>query len=449
MTAADLSTREASRPAAPGPASQSGRLRWVAGWPLSPAFVVIPAVLIVVADLALLQSAFGWRYGVWWYASAAWHENLTVVGPIAATGATAYAGMLYRGPRNLFLLGHVGRHARRRLLRHLLVILGWDTAAHVAGVLPLTIWTALNADGGQLGLMSVLRGLIALWACVVLGYMVGVLARSPAWAPVTGVAVFTWTALPVMGGGQFSLVSPVQSWSLGNWSRLAPWPLLYTLVFFLALTLTCVHLSLLRVSNQRAGFATVAAGATVIGLVAVGLSWRPMTVVPTTPDVACVDVSAGGRRIPVCLAQADQQLLPDVAHVVQQAVAAGAGPLFDRVTDSNAVLPVGNVAAVPVSPKVTSQDMMSGLVRSAATGPACMSGDETLAAARGRQIQQAIVERLTAQAATPEQPVAIPATVSPTFDVYPVWRLERTQFEALIRRHAAAVKSCALTTVPS
>lgn len=442
---ASMKTR-ASAPEGAGLTNKNRPLWWL-GWPLSWTYVVVPAVLIVLANITLTASAFNWRYGLWWYASTAWHDNLIVVGAIGAGAATAFVTTLYRGRSNLFVRGHVVRTPWTRLMRHLGVLLVWCSAAHVAGLIPLMVRTATTASGGHLLPCSVFRGIVGLWVCTIFGYVLGMFTRSPAWAPVAALAMFVWGALPTFIGYQFSTVSPVLAWPVGNWAKLAPWPLLFTMVFFFAIILSSVYAALMLLSKERTRALPFAAAAATVALGTAALLWRPMTVVRAQPLMECTQVLADGRAIPTCLAEADKVLLPDLSRAVEFVVAAGAGPFFDRVGDANSMNAGDKVAAVAASPMATIPDMVDSLIATAATGPACFSGSTSSVGQRSAIIHEAIVARLMAQAKRPNEPIVVPSSIKPNHYSYSVWRLDRGRFEAIVRANLLKIRSCSLTSM--
>lgn len=162
------------------------------GWPLSRLTVAIPALLIfVVALLAKddVSDSLNLPYQIWVTTSAQFHEKLLLAGPIAAAAANFYAGRV-DVPSRLFGQPWAPRSGSQNFLRHLREMSWAFCAAYTAGLAPLTCMTVIRSGAGGPNVLTMLSGLLGLVALVVIGYGVGIFARTSWTSPLVLVAVF-------------------------------------------------------------------------------------------------------------------------------------------------------------------------------------------------------------------------------------------------------------------
>lgn len=174
-------------------------------WPLGPVPLLVTGALVLGVTLVGTVDMQSWAFQEWERTSSEFMWQLALAGPVAAAGATYYAGRL-SAPTRVFAVRPGGRPAAAVLRRHLLLLLGAVLGGYALALAPLLWTTAGAAQSGGPDLLSMTTGVVGLVVAVLLGYLVGAWGRTAVLAPATFVGVL---GLSVVGTTGLSRLSPV------------------------------------------------------------------------------------------------------------------------------------------------------------------------------------------------------------------------------------------------
>ncbi|MEV0677183.1 hypothetical protein AB0I60_11745 [Actinosynnema sp. NPDC050436] len=179
------------------------RLRSPLGvWP-----VALPAAAIAAVVVATTAAMRSWPYQEWVRTSAEFHQQNTFTAPIAAAAATYVAGRLLP-PSRIFALPVAARAGLRTVLPQLGLLLAAFVGAYLLGFVPLLVVTVRGAEHGGPDVPVVLTGVLGLVLATAVGYLIGVVTRTPLTAPISAVLLFG-TAVLGSTGDTFSALMPV------------------------------------------------------------------------------------------------------------------------------------------------------------------------------------------------------------------------------------------------
>jgi hypothetical protein len=121
-------------------------------WPLGPAVVVAPAVVIVAVVLVMTWPMLGWPYPLWIQVSAQFHQQFTWAGLVAGTAACWYATQLHPADR-IWVQPRAPRLGAAIVTRHLTVLVAWYVGAYLVALVPLVVATLGGPIRGRGGLI--------------------------------------------------------------------------------------------------------------------------------------------------------------------------------------------------------------------------------------------------------------------------------------------------------
>ncbi|MFD6948964.1 hypothetical protein A6A08_03020 [Nocardiopsis sp. TSRI0078] len=284
-------------------------------WPLPPAFVLVPAGLILAMTLAGTWDQFGWRALDWVYLCAQVGAQARLPVVVAAGAAALVAGRFTR--RSLVFAQPWQPRADRDVpLRHAAVVVGWCLGAYLAGMLPLTFVTAAQGSGtpDAVAVAGALTGFVAL---TLLGYLCGVLARGLLAVPVAVGTVFLLTSLVFVSDSwtALSLQLPFDPF-LGRREAAALGP--YRLGFFLLLTVAVAWTVAWLLRAPRRFSAVHGAAVAAVAVTVVLPHLHPFPLVVRAPGPAVCEEHGGVRY---CVHEGHAEELA--------AITALAAPVFD------------------------------------------------------------------------------------------------------------------------
>lgn len=322
-------------------------LRRCLGWPLGPVPISGSAVLILVATVATTARQWSWPYQEWVLTSAAFHEQLLLVAPVAAGAATYYAGRL-ADPTRVFATPSAARVGFPVTVRHLLTLCTAFIAAYVLGLLPLVVITAARAEAQGPQWLPIIGGLLGLAAAVAVGYAIGALSRSAWLTPLTVVLGFVAMQSTAVTHDQFAAVVPVTHFlpdpGRPESSAISSYRIAFFVLVVLVATALCAraaqHINRVHIpSLATPSLATV--GALVLLVLAMGLPmvWRPAILVDA--GTARPQVCDRTRRLTYCVHAAHQHVLPEMVAAAKAELALFGGPPGElhRVRDVSLATP--------------------------------------------------------------------------------------------------------------
>lgn len=177
-------------------------------WPLGPAAVVAPAVLIVAVVLVMTWPMLGWPYPLWVQTSAQFHQQFTWAGLVAGTAACWYASQLHPADR-IWTQPRAPRLGAPIVTRHLTVLVSWYVGAYLLALIPLVVATIVHGGIGTPDPLAMLSGVLAMVAAVMLGYALGTAVPSMVMVPITAAAFYALLVVGNAGGDSYAVVAPV------------------------------------------------------------------------------------------------------------------------------------------------------------------------------------------------------------------------------------------------
>lgn len=218
----------------------------------------------------------------WVRTFAEFHEHLVLAAPIAAASATYYAGRL-TGRSMLFSQASASRAGYPVLVRHLRALTIPFTLAYLAGLVPLTVLTAVRAETFSWHVLPAVTGILGLIAAICVGYAVGAITGGSWFSPVVLVLMFAVVQSTQVVPSRFAAVSPVTAFppSLGRHEAM---PLVaYRIAFLLfVIAAVCLIVGTLFETNSPAALRTpipVLSVLVVIAGVVAPMVWRPAILV--------------------------------------------------------------------------------------------------------------------------------------------------------------------------
>jgi hypothetical protein len=164
-------------------------LRAPARLPLGILPLLIPGALIVATTTLLSRPSWFWNFYEWQQVSQQFHEQLVLAGPIAAAGATYYAGRLFAADR-VYAQAWSPRSGYPALVRAYTTFAGTLTVSYLLAFLPLLVIASTRSEVGGPDFRVILTGVLGLVALTAMGFAVGVISGSAWLAPLVLVLSF-------------------------------------------------------------------------------------------------------------------------------------------------------------------------------------------------------------------------------------------------------------------
>lgn len=427
----------------------------LAGWPLRVGWLLVPALLVLSADVALSWLSLHAPYGLWAATNAAWREHLVVVGPLLCAAGCLYAGRISQGRASL-LNRHTasGPSPWSRLARHSAVVAAWGCAAHVLGVVAETIHTTATATHGGLDVLVIVHALLGLVTYAVLGVAAGLVLRSPAWAvPVLAVTA-VWGLLPTFSARWLGALGPVEGWQMTGWDAPNHAVLAYSLAFCVAVAATAgaaYAMRATRTTRHRVDVLVPLAAVIALGIGAA--AWRPMLALQDQVTEQCQTTRASGHPVDVCLNPAYARSRSHVEAAVKAIDTTAGVPLFTSVHESRSGVRGAGVAHVELTPTEPATDLVDALAISSTFDPlqACSEGDQsasTLSPAASTEVdtRNTIATMLTQLANTGhlDKPADVPSGTPQAR----LWSMTPAQLRAYLRAQAGNLQTCGHLELP-
>jgi hypothetical protein len=264
-------------------------------WPLGPAVVVGPALLIVAVVLVMTWPMLGWPYPLWIQVSAQFHQQFTFAGLVAGTAACWYATRLHPTDR-IWAQPRAPRLGAPAVTRHLTVLVSWYVGAYLVALVPLVVATLVAGGVGSPDPLVMLSGVLAMVAAVMLGYALGALVPSTVMVVITAVAFFALLVVGNVGGESYAVVAPVLYLEPELGQRESPVMVVFRIAVFVAVAVAAAGLAtrcLHRLATgatplwRRIGDVALYAAVPVV-LIVVSLVQRPVLFeVDQRPEAVC------------------------------------------------------------------------------------------------------------------------------------------------------------------
>lgn len=204
-------------------------------WPLAPATVLVPAVVVVVAMTAPMV---GWPDPLWGQTSAQIHQQFTWAGLVAGT-SVCWCATRFHGRDRIWMQRHASWMGGPAVQRHLVLLVSWLVGVYLLALTPLVVSTVVAGGIGAPDPLVMLSGILAMVAAVALGCVVGTIVPSMVMVPITAAAFYALLVVGNVGGHSDAAVVPVLYLEL----ELGRWESLPLLVFRIAVFVTVVMAS--------------------------------------------------------------------------------------------------------------------------------------------------------------------------------------------------------------
>ena len=177
-------------------------------WPLGPAVVVAPAVVIMAVVLVMTWPMLGWPYPLWVQVSAQFHQQFTWAGLVAGTAACWFAIQFHPADR-IWMQPRAPRLGTPIVTRHLTVLVSWYVGAYLLALVPLMVATLVPGGVGTPDPLVMLSGVLAMVAAVLVGYALGTVVPELVMVAITAVAFYALLVVGNVGGDSYAVVAPV------------------------------------------------------------------------------------------------------------------------------------------------------------------------------------------------------------------------------------------------
>lgn len=211
-------------------------------WPLGPAVVVGPAVLIVAVVLVMTWPMLGWPYPLWIQVSAQFHQQFTWAGLVAGTAACWYATQFHPADR-IWAQPRAPRLGAPVVTRHLIVLVSWYVGAYLVALVPLVVATLVAGGVGSPDPLAMLSGVLAMVAAVMLGYALGSVVPSMVMVPITAAAFYALLVVGNVGGDSYAAVAPVLHLEPELGQRESPALVVFRIAVFVAVAVATAGLA--------------------------------------------------------------------------------------------------------------------------------------------------------------------------------------------------------------
>lgn len=302
---------------------------------------------LLVGLVALLgnSSSYGWSYQLWDLTSAAFHQRLDLAGPVAAFAGAYIAGRL-TPPDRIFSLPRFPRDAFAYAASQLVPLTLACLGGYLLGMTPLLVLTAQSATYGRLDMPVAATGLLGLVAFLVVGWAMGVVARSALVAPLAFAVAFVAT-LAGYSGDAYAAVLPVLYITppLG-YEQAVPLTVFRLGFFFAASVLVLLGATSVlrrRTFGRRPPGPMLLAAAPLVALVVVAVSTRPALL---QEDLEASSVCRTENAVEYCVHQGNARQL--------NGMIASVDPVMDRYGVTNA--PFDRVFDLSLKPSVPDAD---------------------------------------------------------------------------------------------